>query len=47
MDKGYKPIVVSQYILDGTWEHNSILALVVSKRRNHLTYDEDDNYQDL
>ena len=46
-DKGYQPIVVSQYILDGKWEHMSVLALAVSKRRNHPTYDENDSYQAL
>ena len=42
-----KAIVVSQYILDGTWEHKSILELVISKRRNHPTYNESDSYQAL
>ena len=31
MDKGFMPIGVSQYILDGTWEHKSVLALIVSQ----------------
>jgi len=42
-----KTIVVSQYIFDGTWEHKSVLALVVSKWRNHPTNNESNSYQVL
>ena len=37
MDKRINPMVVSQYIRDGTWELKSVLVAIDSTWRNHPT----------